>query len=339
MKYIYLLLQSEFLKRLCLNMNPSLCMNCINKDELFDSMKTISGNCAQLYSQIKYVFHIFYVLENPHERKTAPNADWIYKEAYVKICSVSHNLQTLLKKSRQIEEYLEKTRLQDDSHDGVISTLDTFSADLVGDYERSKSVIEDFYNYVLRQKPKTTSDISPTTSTNEESKSIDKIIIPVGKSDFNPSCPDEVFIGVSSQEKKTEEENQDEEFIVTKKCSKLLISELKLALKDKAQEWKERERVALQNKNLLDDDDNESIEDETSSSDELNDFEEKRKRIVRSSSDSDGDESDTDKKLRIRALPIGATFAEKIAFASSKWGLKSEEVLGDSESDYDDLES
>ncbi|XP_065199857.1 vezatin-like [Planococcus citri] len=334
MKYIYLLLQSEFLKRLCLNMNPSLCVNRINKDKLLHLVETVSVNYAQLHSQIKDVFHIFYILEKPDERKTTTNADWIYKEAYVKICSVSQNLQTLLRKSRHIEEYLENTRIQNNDHDNVISTLDAFSEELVEHYERSKSVIDDFYNYVLRQKPKTSNDINPTSiSTTEETKDIHRIAVPVGKSDFNPSCPDEVFIGVSSQEKKTEEENADEDYTVSKKCSKLLISELKLALKDKAQEWKERERVALQSKNLVDEEESESDEEDVSSCDELDDLKINKKEFFELDSESSENELSTNVNLPMNGFPMGATFAEKIAFASSKWGLKSEEFVDDSEDD------
>ena len=337
MKYIYLLLQSEFLKRLCLNMNPSLSIERINKDELFHFVTTISARCACLYSQIKDVFQFFYILEKRDERKTTSNVDWIYKEAYVKICSVSHNLQTLLKESRQIEEYLENTRLQNNDHSKVISVLDAFCENLLLQYENCKPVVEDFKNYVSRQKPKPSSDTNSTVSVSNEAEATDKTILIVGKSDFHPSCPDEVFIGVSTQEKKTDEEIPDEDYIVTKKCSKLLISELKLALKDKAQEWKERERVALQNKNLTDENEHHSSETESSSDEELSNTVRSKRIIERASSESSNDESDGNVKQLLRGFPTGNTFAEKIAFASSKWGLKSDEFVGDSEDD--DLES
>lgn len=337
MKYVYLLLQSEFLKRLCLNFNPSLWIRRFAGNDLFNLISNVKMIHAQQYSHIKEVFLIYYTFQKPELRKAPPNADWIYKEAYIKICSVSLNLQTVLKNSRNIEEFLENTRVTNHDYDNVISKLDNISEQLVNDYEYSKTVLEDFRKYVLHLKPKDTNKTSAAVPSNTELENTNKAAIFVGASDFRPPCPDEIFIGVSTQEKQIEAENLDDDFVVKNKCSKLLISELKLALQDKAQEWKERERIALKNQNL---DDDLSAEDERKTmDDEMRKDEKKymnskkvRTRFISESSDDESSEDDVRPKAMI--FPTGATFAEKIAQASSQWALETQDyTISDDEPD------
>lgn len=326
MKYVYLLLQSEFLRQLSLCFIPALwiCNTDVLLRNTFTLLAHFSQRCSKRHQQLKSIFEIYYTFEKTDaDEAKKVDAKWIYREAYVKLCSLSFNLQTVLRDSRHMEEFLEETRVANPNHDDVVHRLDIMSKQIGHDYERCNTVLEDLRKYVTSLKPKTPSSVVIIPSAVQPDPSV-KTNVLLGVTDFSPSGPDEVFVGVSD-DKVTETEIVDLEDAMKPACSKLLISELKVALQSKAKEWKERERIALKNKHLDADDEEvaeicakENVSGNDDSGDEVN----VARKLKFSSEDAD----------QYKFKPILTTessFAKQIAKASESWDLKAEEFFDD----------
>lgn len=331
MKYIYLLLQSEFLRQLSLCFIPALwtCNTKILLQNTFSLLSHFSQRCSKRHQQLKSIFLIYYTFEKSDTENLSkkPGFKWIYKEAYVKLCSLSFNLQTVLRGSRNMEEFLEETRASNPNHDDVVHQLDIMSEQIVRDYERCKTVLEDLRKYVTSLKPKAPGSVItlPAVQLNTDTK----INILLGVTDFNPSGPDEVFVGVS-EDQMMEAETAPLEETIKNPCSKLLISELKVALQSKAKEWKEREKIALKNKNIDTDDEEvaeicaKKILDD--SGDELNQH---RKRKL--------SYDDEISQYKFKPIPTAeSSFAKQIAETSASWGLEAEEFFVHDENGEDE---
>lgn len=332
MKYIYLLLQSEFLRQLSLCFIPALwtCNTKILLQNTFSLLSHFSQRCSKRHQQLKSIFLVYYTFEKSDNENLLkkPGFKWIYKEAYVKLCSLSFNLQTVLRDSRHMEEFLEETRACNPNHDNVVHQLDIMSEQIVRDYERCKTVLEDVRKYITSLKPKAPGSVvitPPAVQPNTDNKTN----ILLGVTDFNPSGPDEVFVGVS-EDQMMEAETAPLEETIENPCSKLLISELKVALQSKAKEWKEREKIALKNKNIDTDDEEvaeicaKKILDDRG--DELNQH---RKRKF----SCDDDVS----QYKFKPIPTAeSSFAKQIAETSASWSLEVEEFFVHEENDEDE---
>lgn len=254
MKYAYFLLQSEFLRRFCLCLIPSLqeTRSDASISRLFQRLAATTEVCSQLLRRLKSNFEMFYLLEKrpPATRARQSNANWAYREAYVKLCSLSSNLQSALRQSRRLEQTLEDVDLKDGDYDRVVCALDAGVRRIDGEHAKCVSALDDFRKYVLSLRPKR--DEGPVAEVRSATPHADKTRIPVGKSDFRPQWPDEVFVGVSrdGDVQPAEPDDVQPEGGVGEACAQLLIGELKMALRDKAQEWKRREKEALRSKDV-----------------------------------------------------------------------------------------
>lgn len=256
MKYSYFLLQSEFLRRLCLCLVPSLqdysCEASI--PQLFERLTATTTVCSQLCQRLKSHFETHYVYERrSHEsRVRETNTNWAYREAYVKLCSLSFNLQSVLRESRRLEQILEDVNLQDDDYDRIVTSLDCGAHRIDSEYGKCYSALDDFRKYVISLHPKRDQELQVTaTELSSSMPEANKTTIVVGKTDFRPQWPDEVFVGMSSEGNvQPTELNDVQSEGVGNPCAKLLINELKMALRDKAEEWKKREKEALRNKDV-----------------------------------------------------------------------------------------
>lgn len=332
MKYTYFLLQSEFLRRVCLCLIPSLQMfySEASISQLFKRLTVTTNVCSQLCQNLKSHFEMHYLFEKrSHEsRVRETNMNWAYREAYVKVCSLSFNLQSVLRESRRLEQLLEDTNLQDADYDRIVTLLDVGAQHIDRDYAKCQSALDDFRKYVSSLHPRRDQE-SPVTATELPSSvpQAKKTSVLVGKSDFRPQWPDEVFVGVSSEVdvEPTEKDDVQSEG-AGNPCAKLLIGELKMALRDKAEEWKKREKEALRNKNA---------KEESESEEELP--------VIK---------QHTAENRRHRApptivvAPIGQDFnhltesslAKQIAAASVSWQMREEQhfSFGDDDSDNDE---
>ncbi len=322
MRYVFLLLLSEFFRHLCLCLIPSLHASGdkIHIVWIFDFLLSLKDKCSNLRISLKSVFDFYYVYERSHQANQPPkvNVEWLHKGAYLKLCSVSLSLQNVLRRSRNLEETLENLRSQESKHDDVVNILDLKSNEIRKSYDLCKPIIDDFCRYVANLKPKSTQQNKVTTPI--VPVSVDKTRVLLGVSDFSPQWPDEVFVAIS-EEKTTDVWVADSEDVVCNQAPKLLLNELKLALRDKAKEWKERERIALKNKNMDED------------------FEENSGNDTTDLSDSESETSSSARSIFIEPRnPLLTTnfnsessFAKQIAAASASWGLQSEEFFDKSD--------
>lgn len=256
MKYSYFLLQSEFLRRLCLTLVPTLldCFSGTSTPQLFERLTATTCVCSLLCQRLKSHFEIHYLFEKrSHEsRIRETNTNWAYREAYVKLCSLSFNLQSVLRESRCLEQILEDVDLQDTDYDRVVTSLDVGAQQIDREFGKCHAAFADFRKYVISLQPKYSQKLQATKA--ELSSSIpeaNKTNIMVGKSDFRPQWPDEVFVGMSSAgDVQSAELNDIQSETVSNPCARLLISELKIALRDKAEEWRKREKEALRNQDI-----------------------------------------------------------------------------------------
>lgn len=321
MKYVLLLLQSEFLRQLGLCFVPSLWV--CNTDKLlrnaFCMLNDFSERSTNRYHQLKSIFEVYYTCEKPATSPNgSPDAKWLYKEAYVKSCSLSFNLQSVLKSSRQLEEFLEYTRASDSAHDKVIQRMDRLSEQISQDYARCQKVLDDLRKYVINLKPKTSCPASTFNIPVPGTSSV-KTNVLLGITDFTPVLPDEVFVGMTEKETnvtKMEAVSVDES---VPQPPKLFISELKGALQSKAKEWKEREKAALKKKNI--DEDDEELQKVTpvcsSSEEELSSIHLQTTQMPESA-------------YKFKPIPVDeSSFAKTIQEASTAWALTSEEFIVD----------
>lgn len=318
-KYVFILLQSEFLRQLCLCFTTSLwtrnCYKSIN--DVFRRLVDFNSKYTRLYTNLKSAFDVHYLHKSlPREnRRDDIDSNWLYAEAYLKLCSVSSNLRSVLSESRSLEEYLEQIKISNNVSNDAVNLLDRRSDEILAKYVQCAPVIDDFCKCIARLRPKQCERIEPTSPLVENHTTTNQKSILLGVTDFSPNGPDEVFVGVSESIKQTDERDTDVADVVTQTCSKLLINELKVALKDKAKEWKERERAALQRKNE-DCCDAEMLDDFETNDDEIPSRKE-RKRVHFEPTD-----------IPSNAIPVTeSSFAKQIAAVSASWGLQEEEFF------------
>lgn len=335
MKYVYFLLQSEFLRRLCLCFIPYLWIydTKVSFRELFKSLNNFSKKSSNKYKSLKSVFEIYYIYEKVDNNKCSSlktDTKWAYREAYVKFCSLSLNMQSVLRESRRIEEYLENIFIQDTTHENIVKVLDKESENIVKNFNICKVALDDIRKYIVNLKPKEISSNVLNFPTFKTDVGIHKTNILLGVTDFRPDWSDEVFVGTSDV--KTEEtEIIDSEEVAKSPCSKLLINELKIALQNKAKEWKERERLALKNKNI-DLGDVEEILSDT----ETVDSDENDKEISSLFKQENTDVLTLENMKACEFRPIVTSeslLAKQIASVSASWGLHAEEYFIEDDSE------
>ncbi|XP_049826868.1 uncharacterized protein LOC126266595 isoform X2 [Schistocerca gregaria] len=259
----YLLLQSEFLRRLVLTFHPELRAepSCVNPKILYELLEDISTLTKQLDTEYR-IFSTYGVpRRSPSNEPPAsgPPKKLKYDALFVSVHSTTLHLQNILYRTHVVEEYLE-TRENLDDLNSELSTPDLQTAlnDILKELDMCRSCCErgiSFLNTLNNQEPPKNLEEEEDWPARSHSGNENIKQIHVGKTDLDPDVEDEVFEAVSTADyfddeidlydsaecSRTEKQQQ-------KNCSKLMLDELKSILVDKAKEWKEREEKALKNK-------------------------------------------------------------------------------------------
>ncbi|XP_049962318.1 vezatin-like isoform X1 [Schistocerca serialis cubense] len=259
----YLLLQSEFLRRLVLTFHPELRAepSRVNPKILYELLEDISTLTKQLNTEYR-IFSTYGVpRRSPSSEPPAssPPKKLKYDALFVSVHSTTLHLQNILYRTHVVEEYLE-TRENLDDLNSELSTPDLQTAlnDILKELDMCRSCCERGISFLnTLNNPELPKNLEEEEDWPARSHSGNENIkqIHVGKTDLDPDVEDEVFEAVSTADyfddemdlydstecSRTEKQQQ-------KNCSKLMLDELKSILVDKAKEWKEREEKALKNK-------------------------------------------------------------------------------------------
>ncbi|XP_049812874.1 uncharacterized protein LOC126259859 isoform X3 [Schistocerca nitens] len=259
----YLLLQSEFLRRLVLTFHPELRAepSCVNPKILYELLEDISTLTKQLDTEYR-IFSTYGVPRRSPSSETpasGPPKKLKYDALFVSVHSTTLHLQNILYRTHVVEEYLE-TRENLDDLNSELSTPDLQTAlnDILKELDMCRSCCErgiSFLNTLNNPEPPKNLEEEEDWPARSHSGNENIKQIHVGKTDLDPDVEDEVFEAVSTADffddeidlydgtecSRTEKQQQ-------KNCSKLMLDELKSILVDKAKEWKEREEKALKNK-------------------------------------------------------------------------------------------
>lgn len=258
----YLLLQSEFLRRLILTFHPELRAETsrVNTEILSALLEDISTLTKQLDTE----YRIFSTYGIPRRSPSSePPVSGTpkklkYDDLFVSVHSTKLHLQNILYRTHAVEEYLETRENLDVDSELSMPDLQTALNDILKELDMCKSCCERGISFLgslnnpEESKNLEEDEVCPSRNRceNEDIKQIH-----VGKTDLDPDVEDEVFEAISTADyfddvsdlydsivcSKTEKQQQ-------KNCSKLMLDELKSILVDKAKEWKEREEKALKNK-------------------------------------------------------------------------------------------
>lgn len=256
---VYLLVQSEFLQRVALSLIPNLQKTV--QDNYKDMNKILSGTTfalVKLENRLSKKFKFVFIngihfntfksgFKLPTNKESHPNHAL---EFVSNIHDTSNTLQSLLIKSRVIEDKFNSEILPKDIEDELVSIQN----DLVMCQKNiSDSVI------LLKKLNAITSD-SKLKMLEEDKKEINSVIdesdkILVGFTDLDPEVEDEIFeayFNTEDTKDKYIEDDFDFEDRLKKKLereySKKVLKELKSRLVETAKEWQIREEKALQRK-------------------------------------------------------------------------------------------
>lgn len=278
LKILLFLMESEFLSFIAINLSD----NSLNTNSqashifsaienssktLLESLTSIGAHFDRLYSSSKEEMQL-----SKGDALTDKDPDII--KLFLETRALAHSSLSISMMSRNLEKVLDseiQTMKMDKSNiitliDELISNIDN---ELVS-FQRKLKYLTKIVSSI--QEP--SSDASRTHCTqgnlvsNKELEVSEEVGIEVGHSDFNPTEPDDVFLGFSEGFTENLSSGEEDYFLeensysaALKKSSKILIKELKLKLQDKKIEMDEREKIALQRKNIPDliEDDNELL--------------------------------------------------------------------------------
>ncbi|XP_023714419.1 uncharacterized protein LOC111868200 isoform X2 [Cryptotermes secundus] len=268
---VYVLLQSEFLRRLALCFLMKFWKN-MGQNILPVSTLVIdvSAKCSECFSNLNQDYKYFscYGLNaiNEYYSKIPKRNSWRYYGAYVGIHSARLHLQGMLHRTKEMEELLETQ-----TDETEVADIDTLSknvtnvlTDVITEICSCKSCLEVAVNQLTILNQPAIPHSTPKTSDllTENSSKQTQEPIEVGFTDLDPQVEDEVFEAVISHDNLgsgSEDEGDSSVTLdaidqvkrqMTKECSARMLLELKTVLVHKSQEWEKREAKALKNKVL-----------------------------------------------------------------------------------------
>lgn len=266
---VYVLLQSEFLRRLALCFLMKLWKNVEQNILPISTLVTdVSAKCSECFSNLNqdYKFFSCYGLNavNDSHLKIPKRNCWRYYGVHVGIHSARLHLQGMLHRTKEMEELLgiqtDETEVAD--NDILSKNVMDVLTDIITEIYSCKSCLEVAVSElrVLNQPatPHTTPKTSDPLTKNTNEQTQEPIV--VGFTDLDPQVEDEVFEAVISHDNlgSGSEDEGDSSVILDavdkvkyqmeKECSARMLLELKTVLVHKSQEWEKREAKALRNK-------------------------------------------------------------------------------------------
>ncbi|XP_066996996.2 vezatin isoform X2 [Anabrus simplex] len=265
--HIYLLLQSEFLRRLGLCFLPRLWKedNFGQIESVMKSVHFLTDVCLTVASNLTREYNVFYsygVGDGAQKKRPLPISEhkhFAYADTYVAVHSAGLHLQAMLLRIRGMEQSLE-SEIELESP-AITKDLLSKMEDIMQELDLCKSCCDECVSQL--SKMETSSKIIEKQPHIDSAKaacnsaaSISEPVL-VGYTDLDPKVEDEVYEAEIYNE--NDDRNVDHDYFDyvkiskedrerEKQLSKRMLQELKSVLVDRAQEWKEREAKALENK-------------------------------------------------------------------------------------------
>lgn len=303
-KYTYFLLQSEFLKQSALCLCPVLWTT--NSSSQINRLIITIGEIENVYSNSYDVlfeeYNIYSLFKNNNKQRdknTNSNSD-----LKLKIYNVRQFLQNMMVRVLCMEDSVEKSSKC--SIDDINKTLNV----LVKEVNVLNELISTLQIYNLKtnndhDKGKTYDPIEVDDHIDTETNESIKVI-----------REDELFFGVSEELTEKMSNTFCEEVFDTSNNKKLML-ELKVALKEKQEEWKRRECKLLEKHPQLKD-----LPDEEECNQNHNDYINKVRKVT------------SDLPLNeVISMQLPNSFANEIAMVAGKWNTVIESISDDSDSD------
>lgn len=257
--HMYLLLQSEFLRRLALCFCPPLWKRDSLKQirNVMHIVLDVTENSSKICSNLIQEYNAFYsygISNQTQQSNLLPSflkSEFSYTtDTKVAVRSACLHLRTLLQNTRALEEKLET---EDNLGENFEEILSHFSL-IIHELEVCRSCCEEGMVQIRKLiTPKeervtfTEKSVDSIITSNEEVKQIF-----VGHTDLDPQVEDEVFEAVINDTESgtsylCDEISNDEQmqYEIAKQLSKKMMQELKSVLAIKAEKWKEREAKVL----------------------------------------------------------------------------------------------
>lgn len=251
-KYTYFLLQSEFLKQSALCLCPVLWTphSYFHVNRLIKTIGKIEEVYSSSYNVLYDEYNVYSMFKNNtmnHSKQPIQGTN-INSDLKVKIYSIRQFLQNMMVHVRFMEDSIESSSAN--NIDDINSTLNV----LVKEVSVFNELISTLQINILKRNNNQT---DKTILTNDSFGVTEHIDTETNET-IKEVCEDELFFGVSEEPTEKFENTFYNEVIFDKSNNHNLMLELKVALKDKQAEWKERECKLLEKHpqlNELSDDD------------------------------------------------------------------------------------
>lgn len=310
---MYFLLQSEFLKKSVLCLCPALwtpsSFSQMNRlVEAISKLEIVYSNSYDDLSEEYDVYSLFKNNNHEHNKFIDKNIDK-NSDLKLKVYSIRQFLQNMMVHVRFMEDSTEN--FSKCNIDDLNNTLNVLAKEANGFSE----LISTLQIYILK-----------SNYSNRENKSLlpddtTEIIDCVDNEINEPVkniCEDELFFGISEELPKEEQNKCCDEEVFDKSNNHNLMLELKVALKDKEEEWKQRETKLLEKHPQLND-----LSDGEECSEEKNQYVNKVRKVAL--------DMPLNEQFSLR-FP-DKSIANEIAVVACKWNTAIESFGDDSDSD------
>lgn len=260
----YILLQSEFLRRLALCYCPDIWSHLTLKAALEYSKKHLpeilkwSGHVQETLIQEQRFFRAILESKEKQSQLKSTVFSWDYSDVYISVRSASIHFQSLLIQIQGLQDILESDEYgQSKSDKGLLNTIARILLEITKGIQSGQSCIDassvQIYKMISALQP--LAKVSGPELVSLSTEDSDGLI----NSAVNPPVEDEVFELTVPQEDVllSDEDGWDDltvEYRKKKKkqgeTSKRVLQELKTVLVKKAEEWKEREKRAMEVKGM-----------------------------------------------------------------------------------------
>ncbi|CAH1732545.1 unnamed protein product [Aphis gossypii] len=245
-KYTYFLLQSEFLKQSALCLCPALWTpySYFHVNRLIKTISEIEKVYLNLYNVLYDEYKVYSMFKNNNTLENKPvQSNNTNSDLKLKIYSIRHFLQNMMVHVRFMEDSIENSSVF--NIDDINNTLNV----LVKESNVFNELISTLQINILKTNNHQT---DKTVLTNDSSSVIDNIDTEINEP-IKEVCEDELFFGVSEESTEKMENTFCNEEVFDKSNNHNLMLELKVALKDKQDEWKQRECKLLEKHPQLND--------------------------------------------------------------------------------------
>lgn len=237
-KYTFFLLQSECLKQLTLCFSPIIwtSKSYLQINKLIKNMKNVEKMYLDYYNVLSEEYNIFSLFKNKNINYSSQINDNnnINSDLKLKIYNLRSNLQNIVVLVRFLEDSIESSCY---SINDLNSKLDI----LLKETNHFSELISTLQIYILKRNnniknntPMLINCIKEINNDIEMNKSTDVV------------CEDQLFFGISEEYTEKMVNTIPDENIFDISNNRNFMSELKIALKDKQNEWKKRETKFLE---------------------------------------------------------------------------------------------